>query len=185
MTLSARVRANRANAGRCTGPRTAAGKAKAAKNAFWHGLEIPLSAAAEYADDVERCAGLLAGPEPSLMRRERARQVAECQLDLARIRRFRIRLLGDKRARMKEPSLRDFIHALNELDASLDRPDGAVDERAEGALRALEGVGPGSEPVTLVEGIAVLIPELTRLDRYERRALSRRRKAIAALDEAR
>ena len=185
MTLSARVRANRANARRCRGPRTAAGKAKAAKNAFRHGLEIPLSAVAEYADDVRQCARLLAGPKPSLERRERARQAAECQLDLVRIRRARIRLLGDAYARVKEPSMRDLDHAINELGASLLRPDGAVDERAEGVLRALQGVGPGSEPLTLAEGIAVLIPALTRLDRYERRALSRRRKAIAALTEAR
>ena len=34
--------------------------------------------------------------------------------------------------------MRDFIHALDELDASLDEPDGAVDERAEGASRALD-----------------------------------------------
>ena len=185
MTLSSLVRANRRNARRSTGPRTAASKAKAAKNAFRHGLSIPLSEAAEYADDVVRAAGLLAGPDASPERRERARRATECQLDLVRIRRARLRLLGDPHARVKEPSLRDFDHAIDALSASLDNGDGVVDERAEGLLRALEGVGPGSAPLTLEDGFAALIPKLMRLDRYESEALSRRRKAFRALTEAR
>jgi hypothetical protein len=184
MTVSARVRANRANGRRSAGPKTSAGKAKAAKNAFRHGLGIPLRAVAEF-DDVERWAKFLAGPLAPPERSERARQAAEAQLDLARVHRARIRLLGDPRAHIKEPSLRDLDRAIRDLSAGVDGRDGAVDERVDGVLNALHGVAPRSEPVTLAGGLAVLIPALERLDRYERRVLSRRRKAFAALDETR
>ena len=184
--LSRRVRANMANGKRSKGPKTAAGKAKSSKNALRHGLAVPLMIAVEnVSDDVERCAKLLAGPEPSLERRELAQRVAEAQLDLLRIRRARMRLLGDERARTKQPSAQDLIHTVKELGSNLKRPDGALDERAQGVLKTLGGIAPGAEPLTLTEGIGVLIPELERLDRYERRALSRRRKAIEALSETR
>jgi hypothetical protein len=40
-----------------------------------------------------------------------------------------------------------------------------------------------SQPLTLAEGLEVLAAELARLDRYERRALSRRKFAIREFDE--
>lgn len=44
---SVRHRANRANARRSTGPRSAAGKTRSARNALRHGLAIPIHEMAE------------------------------------------------------------------------------------------------------------------------------------------
>jgi hypothetical protein len=38
MASEKQIAANRANAQKSTGPKTAAGRSKAGRNAFWHGL---------------------------------------------------------------------------------------------------------------------------------------------------
>src|SRR5690349_1878798 len=65
MTSAAVRTANRANAARSTGPRTRAGKAKVARNALRHGLNLPALAdptlAAEVVELARRVAGEGAG----------------------------------------------------------------------------------------------------------------------------
>jgi hypothetical protein len=70
-----------------TGPRTKAGKARAAQNAFRHGLARPICEDPTYAPEVEELARLVACGNPELI--EEARRVAEAHLDLRRIRKLR------------------------------------------------------------------------------------------------
>jgi hypothetical protein len=83
--ISARkIHANRANARTSTGPRTAAGKARAARNARRHGLTLSVLAdpvrAAELDDIAREIAGEGANPELQ----ELASRIAAAQIDLVR-----------------------------------------------------------------------------------------------------
>lgn len=84
MTSSDRKRsANRANAARSTGPRSATGKARASRNALRHGLNLPVTQSFS-GSAVEALALCIAGGDPKKL--EFARAAAEAHLDLARIR---------------------------------------------------------------------------------------------------
>ena len=63
MTSDRRQRANRANAKSSTGPKTAAGKARAAQNAFRHGLNVPVLSDHLFAPEVEATARKICGPD--------------------------------------------------------------------------------------------------------------------------
>ena len=117
MVSSRQRQANRANAKRSTGPRTAEGKARASRNAKWHGLATPVAAHPVFQEEiVELVRAILesCGPGANL---ELATQVAEAQVDLHRVRRARHQLIN--RALEERPPAADWQLALGgEFDFS-------------------------------------------------------------------
>jgi len=86
--------ANRRNAQRSTGPRTANGKARARLNAWRHGLAVQLSATGAGDSEVKRLASAIAGPNPDLCRLHFANIAAEAEFELRRVRACRLSLVA-------------------------------------------------------------------------------------------
>jgi hypothetical protein len=93
---SARQRdANRRNARSSTGPRTHAGKARAAQNARRHGLSLPTRYDPSRCDEVEALARAIAGADVDAECLELARRIAEAQIDIIRARSARWQLFPE------------------------------------------------------------------------------------------
>jgi hypothetical protein len=106
MISARKLRANRANSRRSTGPKTIAGRATAARNSRRHGLAIPIPSDPMLSAEVEAMAQMIAGNDsPELI--EAARRIAEAEVDVIRVRRARNELLSQT------------------LSASRDRPIGS------------------------------------------------------------
>ena len=181
MTSDCKVNANRANARASTGPKSANGRARSARNALRHALSLPVCSNPALSEEVETLAREIAGPGANAQIQELARQVAEAEIDLRRVRYARHQLVSraladpdyDTRAneRMKDRMLRKLLRRNEVLLAA---------DFLESAIAAL--------PQGLHKFAIILSEEAKRLramDRYERRALSRRKFAIRAFDAAR
>lgn len=147
MTTSDRKRAaNRANATRSTGPRSASGKARASRNALRHGLNLPVTQSVSEGE-VEALARRFAGGDPEKL--EFARAAAEAHLDLARIR-----------------GAKDLILM-----------------KACGDFGGPMGSAPGAYTIQEMVWICLadVADRLITLDGYERKALSRRKRALRAV----
>jgi hypothetical protein len=92
MTSERQTSANRRNARRSTGPRSGAGKNRASHNAYRHGLTSTLSGA--YAKEREKLARKIVGDSEDPVILERARAVAEAELELARVRRAKVAIIA-------------------------------------------------------------------------------------------
>jgi hypothetical protein len=90
---AARLAANRANAQKSTGPKTAAGKKRAAQNARRHGLTVPVECDSGWQHEIAPRARLLAGANADPHLAALALQVAAAQVDLIRVCEARIPLL--------------------------------------------------------------------------------------------
>ena len=95
MTSDHKIKANRANAQASTGPKTADGRARAARNALRHALSLPVCSNPALSEEVETLAREIAGPDANAETQDLARQVAEAQIDLRRVRYARHKLLSD------------------------------------------------------------------------------------------
>jgi hypothetical protein len=94
MTSERQIAANRRNAARSTGPKTAAGKERASRNSWRHGLSRPAIPTPEVANDIEALArDLLGGDAASPNQLGLAREAAEGQIEIMRARRERQRLI--------------------------------------------------------------------------------------------
>ena len=89
MTSARKIRANRANARASSGPKTAAGKAQSAQNAFRHGFNVPIWLDPDLASDVEALAQRIVGEGADANLLESARRIAEAQIDLRRVLSYR------------------------------------------------------------------------------------------------
>jgi hypothetical protein len=87
------IAANRANAQKSTGPKTAAGRVRPSRNAFRHGLSLPLRLDLATSETAGAIARLLtpdqSDEEPA------ATEVAQAQLELVRIREVRAKLTAE------------------------------------------------------------------------------------------
>jgi hypothetical protein len=137
MTSERKATSNRKNAQKSTGPRSELGRRHSRRNALHHGLAIAIESDPSFSKDIEALATTLMNGSGGQAVGEFARQVAEAEIDLLRIRKLRASLFNTACGK-PEPKLKDQ----SELDESL-----------------------------------------AKLERYERRAFSRRKRALLALSE--
>jgi hypothetical protein len=92
MATEKQIAANRRNAQRSTGPRTAAGKSISSRNAFRHGLSLPLRLDTETSVTADAIGRALTRDQASEEQRIAATEVAHAQLELLLIRAVRAEL---------------------------------------------------------------------------------------------
>jgi hypothetical protein len=212
MTSERKVAANRRNAANSTGPRTRGGKATVSRNALRHGLRSVAGDHGHEPEDVERIARLIAGKTSDGARYEQAVIIAESALSIARIRVFRIKAIERFRERLPSPFFSGSplpqeidglarLHGLGNSRAARDvigrwvKPTEAGFKELEASVKELRrrnvarliALGDSFEkgspkPRTDVECFLLAFSEICALDRHERRALSRRRRAIRIFD---
>jgi hypothetical protein len=177
MTSDRKIKANRANARASTGPQTGHGRARAARNAFRHALSLPVCSNPALSEEVVTLAREIAGPGATAEAQDLALQVAEAQRHRRRVRFARHKLLSDALANPYD-NWREKMAVLRSL-LRKSAPDLPVEDLA--AFLSSTPQGPHKFATILAqEG-----KQLRAMDRYELRALSRRKRAIRALDEAR
>ena len=148
MTPPTKVLPNQHNARANTSSKSATGKARSSTNARRHGLAVPIWSDAALAAEAIALAKHIAGPAASAGVMAHAIEVADAQIEVVRVRRWRHDLMRKH---------------LSDLDDS-DGPDSKC------------------KKASIVANLAT---QLQSLDRYERRAVSRRNRAIQSLDAAR
>jgi hypothetical protein len=162
MASQAQIEANRRNARRSTGPRSASGKKRASRNAFSHGLSRPVFGA-QFARAVEALASRILGDHGKANDQRAlalARQIAEAEFDVARVQRIKVALI-------------ERAHNVVGLTTL-----GSIGPKC--AIDTLPPM-PEDEPQRTAEAVRRALPELVRLNRYEVRAVARRDQAIRTL----
>jgi hypothetical protein len=135
MASDRQIAANRRNAKRSTGPRSKAGREASRRNARRHGLAVAIGTDPAFHDVIEKLAKVLSLSSCSQNVSEFAREAAEAEFDLLRIRIIRA-------------SLFETHYIVN---------------------------------VTTLARQSVLDDLLAKLERYERRAFSRRKRALRSM----
>ena len=161
VTSARKIRANRANARASSGPKTAAGNAQSAQNAFRHRFNVPIWLNPDLARDVEALAQRIVGEGADANVLAPARRIAEAQIDLGRVRSYRNRLIEQRCPIRRRARQRSLVR----------RP------RPDPARRPTRGETVGHSGA-FAKNLAALVC-------YERRALSRRKFALRAFDLAR
>jgi hypothetical protein len=181
MTGERKIRASRTNAQASTGPKTARGRSHAARNALRHVLSLPVYSDPVLSEEVEALAREIIGTDSNPEIQELARRIAEAQIDLHRVRHVRHQILSQALSDLdyeseamlgKKAALAIRILRRSDLDTPM--PDAVME------FLSSKPEGPNKFATILADKAR----QLLALDRYERRALSRRKFAIRAFDVA-
>jgi hypothetical protein len=93
MASERQITANRRNARRSIGPRSGAGRKRASHNAYRHGLTLSITSTAAFAKQLDKLVRKIAGDTDDAITLERAREIAQAELDLAQVRRAKVALI--------------------------------------------------------------------------------------------
>ena len=181
MTSDRKTKANRANARASTGPKTARGRARAARNAFRHGLSLPVCSDPALSEEVEALAREIAGTDAHAEIQELARRVAEAQIDVRRVRYARHQRLTRALSGPHYDSRANLRGKLKFMCTLLQRDDREISIAA--LTKFLTSTLEGPEKFAMI--LSQESKRLLAMDRYERQALLRRKIAIRALENAR
>ena len=138
MTSEAKIAANRRNAQRSTGPRTASGKSRVRRNALKHGLAALVVRDPAVTAEVEQLAAAI-GTDGA---RRSAPLIAECEVALKKVRAARLDIMAEM---------------------SLVPPTRGVK---------------ADQLIPEVDRLQRCLDRLVQLERYERRALSKRKRVV-------
>jgi hypothetical protein len=181
MASEKKIAANRRNAAKSKGPRSAAGKKNARRNAQTHGLSSLIERKA-IRKEIEALARTLADGDDSEIVFDYARRAAEAEFDLGRARRAKLALVDRvahfgslERPRFFATDVQEVRWAIK-MEKWLTNGRGRRPNRpvAEDLLLAMPDKGPERS----LEAMRRVLPELAKLGRYEQRAASRRNQAI-------
>jgi len=205
MTSEKKIAANRINGQKSRGPRTAAGKSRASRNALRHGLAAITRDNPALFPDIERIAKATCGGDTSPLLFEQALLIAESEIVLRCVRAERVGLIerlrdttaeplanGDNRlalarARFNKAKLQYQQLVKAKADSGVassseaNTKSGVANSEKEG-----QGKEKNEEREALrdeFEAMCHAMPDLNRLVRYERRAWSRRKRAIRCFIE--
>jgi hypothetical protein len=171
MASERQIVANRRNSRKSTGPRSGAGKTRASRNAYRHGLTLSITSTAEYAKQLETLVRKIAGDTKDPIKLERARAIAQAELELARVRRAKVALIERASAFGElDPPPCTVTQMIRLIDAF---------ERGRHIVPKSTATMPSQEPDRSAEAIRRVLAELCKLERYERRAAGRRDRAVA------
>lgn len=154
-----RIAANRRNAQKSTGPKTALGKKRSSQNAYTHGLSLPVRNTGSQ-KQIEELLHLFAGDASDARFLALAQTAADAQADLERVREAKTGIL--ERAMMQ-------AHWGNR----------AKHESLDSSGRLL--TDKGERERLFVNAVRNILQDLIKINRYEKRAANRRDRAVDEL----
>ena len=178
MTSDRKIKANRANARASTGPKTAQGRVRTAETRFATGSAFPFAPIQHSRRRWKRLRARSRARAPTRKPRI-ARRVAEAQIDLRRVRYARYQLLSRALADPYYEPRENTRNKVAILRFLLQK--NAPDLPIESLVAFLKSTPQG--PYKIATILSQEAKQLLAMDRYERRALSRRKSAIRALDD--
>jgi len=185
MASERQIAANRRNARSSTGPRSHAGKKRASRNAFRHGLTMP-NADPDLALKIEELTLQFAGEHQNdRVSMELARSAAEAEFDRKRAGRTRLALMERATAfgSLDPPK---FFRTIAQEVRWLIRMEPWLAGNPRAGPRNPKLIDPSTTmpaqaPDRIAEGTRRILRQLAMLERYEASAISRRDRAIRAM----
>jgi hypothetical protein len=196
MISRAKIAANRSNARRSRGPRSTDGKFGVSRNALRHGLAAVTRRDPARSSEIERMARAICGPDTNPLLFEQALMIAANQIVLLCVRTERVAAIERLRDITATPlakpnnSLERAKARFREAQLAYERLVQVKAKNADtGQARdsaqnpASEATQPARQPKPTrsrdeFDAMRHAMPDLDRLERYERRAWSRRKRAI-------